>query len=40
MEGQLAKHALAFAPDLEARLSLWDQKQVSACLLPAVMELS
>ena len=37
MEGQLGKHALASAPDLEARLSLWDQKQVSASSLPAVM---
>ena len=37
MEGQLAKHALASAPDLEARLSLWDRKQVIASPLPAVM---
>ena len=37
MEGQLAKHALASAPDLEARLSLWDQKQVSATFIPAIM---
>ena len=37
MEGQLAKHALASAPDLEARLCLWDQKEVSASSLPATM---
>ena len=39
MEGQLAKHALASAPDLEARLSLWDRKQVTPLPFPAVTEL-
>ncbi len=28
MESLLEKHPLAQAPDLEARLALWDQKQV------------
>ena len=30
VEGQLAKHALASAPNLDARRSLWGRKQVSA----------
>ena len=31
-ESLLEKHVLAKAPDLEARLTLWDQKQVRRCL--------
>ena len=35
MESLLEKHPLAKAPDLEARLSLWDQKQVRKPSHPA-----